>query len=121
MNFFVLFLFLFLLLFSYDMDKIELELDNVRHFIKLHDTAGEEDYERLRRIRYDDVSLHHNADQIIISFQCKENGFIVFRRIASFCAIVFLIGPHSATFYQNGIPNFDHLDYQLYWSQRKMI
>lgn len=48
------------------MDEIELELDNVRHLIKLHDTAGEEDYERLRRIRYDDVSLHHNAVRIIL-------------------------------------------------------
>lgn len=30
-------------------------LDNQKHLIKLHDTAGQEDYERLRQVIYKDV------------------------------------------------------------------
>lgn len=30
-------------------------MDNQKHLIKLHDTAGQEDYERLRQIIYKDV------------------------------------------------------------------
>lgn len=39
----------------YDREETELVLDNQRHLIKLHDTAGQEDYERLRQIIYKDV------------------------------------------------------------------
>lgn len=40
----------------FDRDETELTLDNVRHLVKLHDTAGQEDYERLRKIVYKEVS-----------------------------------------------------------------
>ncbi|XP_055320245.1 ras-like GTP-binding protein RhoL [Sitodiplosis mosellana] len=36
----------------YDRDETELTLDNVKHLVKLHDTAGQEDYERLRQFVY---------------------------------------------------------------------
>lgn len=41
--------------FRYDREETELTLDNVKHLIKLHDTAGQEDYERIREIVYKDV------------------------------------------------------------------
>lgn len=41
--------------FRYDREETELTLDNVRHLVKLHDTAGQEDYERLRKMVYKDV------------------------------------------------------------------
>lgn len=41
----------------YDQDETELVLDNVKHLIKLHDTAGQEDYERLRRMTYKEVNF----------------------------------------------------------------
>lgn len=44
--------------FSYDREETELTLDNVKHLIKLHDTAGQEDYERIREIVYKDVSKY---------------------------------------------------------------
>lgn len=31
-------------------------LDNQKHQIKLHDTAGQEDYERLRQVIYKEVT-----------------------------------------------------------------
>lgn len=34
---------------------MELELDNQKHLIKLHDTAGQEDYERIRQVIYKEV------------------------------------------------------------------
>lgn len=40
----------------YDREETELTLDNVRHLVKLHDTAGQEDYERLRKMIYRDVN-----------------------------------------------------------------
>lgn len=40
----------------FDREETELTLDNVKHLVKLHDTAGQEDYERLRKIVYKDVS-----------------------------------------------------------------
>lgn len=40
---------------SYDRDETELVLDSERHLIKLHDTAGQEDYERLRQVIYKEV------------------------------------------------------------------
>lgn len=40
----------------YDREETELTLDNVRHLVKLHDTAGQEDYERLRKMIYKDVN-----------------------------------------------------------------
>lgn len=40
----------------YDREETELTLDNNRHLIKLHDTAGQEDYERLRKMIYKDVN-----------------------------------------------------------------
>lgn len=42
--------------FRYDRDETELTLDNVKHLVKLHDTAGQEDYERLRKFIYKEVS-----------------------------------------------------------------
>ncbi|XP_031623858.1 ras-like GTP-binding protein RhoL [Contarinia nasturtii] len=36
----------------FDRDETELTLDNVKHLVKLHDTAGQEDFERLRKIVY---------------------------------------------------------------------
>lgn len=33
----------------------ELTLDNVRHSIKLHDTAGQEEYDRVRKLFYKDA------------------------------------------------------------------
>lgn len=52
MNSFIVLLFLQ----SYDRDETELTLDNVKHLVKLHDTAGQEDYERLRTFVYKEVS-----------------------------------------------------------------
>lgn len=34
---------------------VELELDNEHHLLKLHDTAGQEDYERIRQVIYKEV------------------------------------------------------------------
>lgn len=42
----------------YDREETELTLDNVRHLVKLHDTAGQEDYERLRKMIYKDVNVN---------------------------------------------------------------
>lgn len=39
----------------YDKEQVELELDNERHLLKLHDTAGQEDYERIRQVIYKEV------------------------------------------------------------------
>ncbi|XP_055319546.1 ras-like GTP-binding protein RhoL [Sitodiplosis mosellana] len=36
----------------YDLDETELILDNAKHLVKLHDTAGQENYDRLRNIIY---------------------------------------------------------------------
>lgn len=47
----------FVSIFSYDREETELILDNEKHLIKLHDTAGQEDYERLRQVVYKEVSL----------------------------------------------------------------
>lgn len=41
--------------YSYDKEQVELDLDNQRHLIKLHDTAGQEDYERIRQVIYKEV------------------------------------------------------------------
>lgn len=40
----------------FDREETELTLDSVKHLVKLHDTAGQEDYERLRKIVYKQVS-----------------------------------------------------------------
>lgn len=34
-----------------------MELDNTRHIIKLHDTAGQEDYERIRQVIYKEANV----------------------------------------------------------------
>lgn len=47
--------FVYLCVTRYDREETELTLDNVRHLVKLHDTAGQEDYERLRKMIYRDV------------------------------------------------------------------
>lgn len=67
----------------YDREETELTLDSVRHLIKLHDTAGQEDYERLRKMIYKDVNgilnqllsvdvvyalLHHKNERLLFSF-----------------------------------------------------
>lgn len=53
----------------YDREETELTLDSVRHLVKLHDTAGQEDYERLRKMIYKDVNVvdhchHQNISNI---------------------------------------------------------
>lgn len=48
----------------YDREETELTLDNVRHLVKLHDTAGQEDYERLRKMIYRDV----NRQLLLLSY-----------------------------------------------------
>lgn len=53
--------------FRYDREETELTLDNVRHLVKLHDTAGQEDYERLRKMVYKDVR------NCLKMPNCKEN------------------------------------------------
>lgn len=50
-----------MLLFSrYDKELVELELDNENHLLKLHDTAGQEDYERIRQVIYKEVRTTAN-------------------------------------------------------------
>ncbi|CAO1436409.1 unnamed protein product [Diamesa hyperborea] len=39
----------------YDKEVFELTLDNVTHSIKLHDTAGQEEYDRVRKLFYGDA------------------------------------------------------------------
>lgn len=39
----------------YEKEAFEMLLDNQKHLIKLHDTAGQEDYERLRTVIYKEV------------------------------------------------------------------
>lgn len=51
---FIYFFFVYALC-RYDREETELTLDNVRHLVKLHDTAGQEDYERLRKMVYKEV------------------------------------------------------------------
>lgn len=35
---------------------MQLQLDNEEHLLKLHDTAGQEEYERIRQVIYKEVS-----------------------------------------------------------------
>lgn len=44
----------------YDKELVELELDNENHLLKLHDTAGQEDYERIRQVIYKEVRTNAN-------------------------------------------------------------
>lgn len=45
----------FSIIFRYDKEVFELTLDNVTHSIKLHDTAGQEEYDRVRKLFYGDA------------------------------------------------------------------
>lgn len=40
---------------SYDKEQVQLTLDNEEHLLKLHDTAGQEEYERIRQVIYKEV------------------------------------------------------------------
>lgn len=43
--------------FRYEREESELVLDGQRYFIKLHDTAGQEDFDRLRLVIYKDTDV----------------------------------------------------------------
>lgn len=47
----------FILSFRYEKEESELVLDGERYFIKLHDTAGQEDFDRLRLVIYKDTDV----------------------------------------------------------------
>jgi small GTP-binding protein len=43
-------------IFSYDKEDFEMKLDGTSYDVKLIDTAGQEDYERVRRLFYKEAS-----------------------------------------------------------------
>lgn len=47
----------FIISFRYEKEESELVLDGQRYFIKLHDTAGQEDFDRLRLVIYKDTDV----------------------------------------------------------------
>lgn len=60
----------------YDRDETEIILDNQRHLIKLHDTAGQEDYERLRQIIYKEVIANNTT--LVMSQETSNKCFVFF-------------------------------------------
>ncbi|XP_055681104.1 ras-like GTP-binding protein RhoL [Lutzomyia longipalpis] len=50
----------------YDTEEITMTIDGNEHYIKLHDTAGQEDYERLRRFSY------HLADAFVLCYDITD-------------------------------------------------
>ena len=45
-----------------------MDLDNKHYLLKLLDTAGQEDFDRLRRVIYQDVSVIHNIVKSFVNF-----------------------------------------------------
>ncbi|CAO1426937.1 unnamed protein product [Diamesa serratosioi] len=52
----------------YDKEVFELTLDNVTHSIKLHDTAGQEEYDRVRKLFY------HDSDCFILCYSIDNKS-----------------------------------------------
>jgi Ras-related C3 botulinum toxin substrate 1 len=52
----------------YDREVFELTLDGILHSIKLHDTAGQEEYDRIRKIAYKE------ADAFILCYSIDNKA-----------------------------------------------
>lgn len=87
----------------FDNHACNLTVDGMDYNLTLWDTAGQEDYERLRPLSYPNVSIHGFAVFITIFLMISP---IFCRLNASCCAIRLPAGRRMITFSQNGSQRF---------------
>lgn len=99
----------------FDNHACNITVDDNEYNLTLWDTAGQEDYERLRPLSYPNVSVY------ICHYPCATIYLIIFvvlflnRRTASCCAIRSAVAPRSTTSRVNGGPRYGTLDKMSPW------
>lgn len=99
----------------FDNHACNITVDDNEYNLTLWDTAGQEDYERLRPLSYPNVSVyicHYPCATIYLIICCF---FALNRRTASCCAIRSAVAPRSTTSRANGGPRYGTLDKMSPW------
>lgn len=101
----------------FDNHACNISVDGKEYSLTLWDTAGQEDYERLRPLSYPNVCDTFTA---ISSYRININlRWFIFCRLNAFCcAIRYPVKPHLQTYWPNGIQKFVifHQVFQLFSS-----